>query len=98
MTFKIQLLDYNHPITEESLIDKEWYIYLQESTTLLKSINDIIITGQTTVSSLSSSSVGARAFVSDSNVVASGNFGAIVSGGGTNNVPVYYDGTNWRIG
>lgn len=42
--------------------------------------------------------VGARAFVSDSNVPAAGNFGAVVVGGGANKVPVYSDGTNWRIG
>jgi hypothetical protein len=41
---------------------------------------------------------GARAFVSDSSVVASGNFGAIVAGAGANLVPVFSDGTNWRIG
>ena len=53
-----------------------------------------------TVSALPSSSVadGTRAFVSDSNVAAAGNFGAIVAGSGANIVPVYYDGTNWRIG
>ena len=41
---------------------------------------------------------GARDFVSDSSVAGSGNFGAIVAGGGANAVPVYCDGTNWRIG
>lgn len=39
-----------------------------------------------------------RAFVTDSNVAASSNFGSIVAGGGSNVVPVYSDGTNWRIG
>jgi hypothetical protein len=42
--------------------------------------------------------VGTRTFVNNSTVVASGNFGAIVAGGGANTVPVYSDGTNWRIG
>jgi hypothetical protein len=41
---------------------------------------------------------GQRAFVSDSTATASGNFGAVVTGAGTNKVPVYSDGTNWRIG
>lgn len=41
---------------------------------------------------------GYRCFVSDATVVASGNFGAVVAGGGGNFVPVYSDGTNWRIG
>ena len=41
---------------------------------------------------------GQRAFVSDSTATASGNFGAVVTGTGTNKVPVYSDGTDWRIG
>ena len=53
-----------------------------------------------TVATLAPASIGAGvvAFITDSNVVASGNFGAIVVGGGSNGVPVYSDGTNWRIG
>jgi len=41
---------------------------------------------------------GQRAFVTDANLAASGNFGAVISGGGSNSVPVWSDGTNWRIG
>ena len=41
---------------------------------------------------------GVRMFVTDSSVAGSGNFGAIVSGGGRNTVPVFCDGSNWRIG
>lgn len=41
---------------------------------------------------------GTKAFVSDSTVAGSGNFGAAVAGGGSNPVPVYCDGTTWRIG
>jgi hypothetical protein len=54
-----------------------------------------------TVSTLTAAATagnGARHAVTDSTVAASGNFGAIVAGGGANNVPVYSDGTNWRIG
>jgi hypothetical protein len=43
-------------------------------------------------------SAGARAMINDSTVTASGNFGAIVVGGGTDIVPVFSDGTNWLIG
>lgn len=46
----------------------------------------------------SSGNAGYRCFVSDATVAASGNFGAIVAGTGTNFVPVYSDGTHWRIG
>lgn len=48
--------------------------------------------------SASSLGSGARAMVSNGSVVAAGNFGNVVAGGGANIVPVYSDGTNWRIG
>ncbi|MGH7075945.1 MAG: hypothetical protein ACREFD_17345, partial [Stellaceae bacterium] len=54
----------------------------------------------TTVAALPTGYDGARHFVTDSTVAASGNFGAAVSGGGSYHVPVYYDGgtSAWRIG
>lgn len=39
-----------------------------------------------------------RAFCTDSDTAASGNFGNTFAGGGANYVPCYSDGTNWRIG
>jgi hypothetical protein len=40
-----------------------------------------------------------RALISDGNVVAAGNFGAsVISGGGSVMLPLYSDGTIWRIG
>jgi hypothetical protein len=39
--------------------------------------------------------VGARAFVTDSSV---STFGTTVVGGGAIKVPVYSDGTNWKVG
>jgi len=41
------------------------------------------------------SGAGARAFVSDANATT---FASVVAGGGANTVPVYSDGTNWRVG
>lgn len=41
---------------------------------------------------------GARGFANDANLAAAGNFGAQVSGGAGNSVPVWSDGTNWYIG
>ena len=41
---------------------------------------------------------GAREFITDGNLIAAGNFGQVVSGGGSNAVPLYSDGANWRIG
>jgi len=39
-----------------------------------------------------------RAFVTNSNATLAAGLGNIVAGGGANIVPVYSDGTNWRIG
>lgn len=66
-----------------------------------KSISDVAsmeLTPVTVANLPSSPTEGMRAFVTDSTVSGSGNFGAIVAGGSAGNVPVYYDGTNWRIG
>jgi len=41
---------------------------------------------------------GLRGFISDGNLAAATNFGVQVAGGGSNVVPVYSDGTNWKIG
>jgi hypothetical protein len=41
---------------------------------------------------------GGRAFVNNANLVAVGNFGNQISGGGSNTVPVWSDGSNWYIG
>jgi hypothetical protein len=41
---------------------------------------------------------GARAFINNANLVASGNFGTLVGSGGANVVPVWSDGSNWYIG
>ena len=45
-------------------------------------------------------SQGARAMITDANLVATGNFAAQVFGNGdySNTVPVFSDGTDWRIG
>ena len=48
-----------------------------------------------TLPSAATSGVSARAFVSDANATT---FASTVAGGGANKVPVYSDGTNWKIG
>ena len=48
-----------------------------------------------TVSTLPTANFGYRAFVSDATATT---FGSVVVGGGSNKVPVYADGTNWKIG
>jgi len=41
---------------------------------------------------------GVRLFVNNSNATLAAGIGAVVAGGGANIVPVFNDGTNWRIG
>ena len=45
--------------------------------------------------SAATAGVGSRGFVTDSSV---STFGTTVAGGGSTNVPVYSDGTNWKVG
>jgi len=50
----------------------------------------------TTVANLPAAGTkGNRSFVTDATATT---FGTVVAGGGANNVPIYDDGTNWRIG
>ena len=67
------------------------------STTLTKAFGVITSTVYTvaTLPSASTSGAGARAFVTDA---LAPTFGATVTGGGAVNVPVYSDGTNWKVG
>lgn len=54
------------------------------------------ITGTTTVAGLPGTpSAGQRHMVTDANATT---FHSVVASGGSNVVPVFYDGTNWRIG
>lgn len=48
-----------------------------------------------TLPSAATAGVGARAFVSDATATT---FASTVAGAGANKVPVYSDGTNWKIG
>lgn len=41
---------------------------------------------------------GMHSYVTDSNATLASGHGNVVAGGGSNKVPVYYDGTDWRIG
>ena len=47
------------------------------------------------LTSISSAGVGARSFVTDS---ANNTFGSTVYSGGSNNVPVFCNGTHWLVG
>lgn len=54
-----------------------------------------LLTTTYTVAGLPTGAAGMRAFVTDANATT---FASVVAGGGANGVPVYHDGTNWRIG
>jgi hypothetical protein len=66
----------------------------QFSAVTLSTISTTVYT-VVTLPSAATSGVGARTFVSDATLAV---FASIVVGGGSNKVPVYSDGTNWRIG
>lgn len=66
----------------------------QFSASTLSIISTTVFTVVTLPSPVASG-VGARSFVSDANATT---FASIVAGSGPNKVPVYSDGTNWRIG
>jgi hypothetical protein len=65
----------------------------------LSSNGPIKASGGYTVAGLPAAGVaGRRAYVTDSNTAYTAGIGAIVAAGGANVVPVFDDGTNWRIG
>ena len=70
--------------------------------TLLTQIFGAVSTGIYTVATLPTYTgidrTGYRAFVTNATQTMTAGIGAIVVGGGSNKVPVYFDGTNWRIG
>lgn len=51
-----------------------------------------------TVAQLGSPAAGTRALVTDSTATLAAGLGNVVAGRGCDTVPVYADGTNWRIG
>jgi hypothetical protein len=57
------------------------------------------ITTVTTVGALpTAGTVGRRYFVTDATLTMTLGIGTVVAGTGANKVPVFDDGTNWRIG
>lgn len=71
--------------------------YLQANIGYLQAKN--LVTTATTVGALGSASTkGQRKTVTDANATLTAGIGSIVAAGGANIVPVFADGTNWRIG
>jgi hypothetical protein len=75
-------------------------LYFNQLNNTLNSLIAVVNTSSTvyTVNTLPDAAVaglGTRTFVSDSSVTT---FNANLVGGGTTTVPVYSDGTNWKVG
>ena len=75
-------------------------LYFNQLTNTLTSLVSIVNTSSTvyTVNTLPDAAVvgiGARTFVSDSSVTT---FNTTVVGGGSNTVPVFSNGTTWKVG
>jgi hypothetical protein len=70
-------------------------LYFNQLDALLGQLNDSAPLTVATLPSAATAGVGSRAFVTDSSV---STFGSTVAGGGATKVPVYSDGTNWKVG
>lgn len=89
-------VDANGYFIEETIPTLDTVTDSGSSTTNSISVNTVTTIGYT-VAGLPAGTIGERTYVTDSTVAASGNFGATVVGGGSNTVPVFFDGTNWII-
>jgi hypothetical protein len=92
-------VDYSSSYQDQySKILRLFFNSLQSNLTQLSNTEIIPATTNYLVAALPSASVsgsGARAFVSDA---LTPTFGTTVVGGGAVKVPVYSDGTNWKVG
>jgi hypothetical protein len=70
-------------------------LYFNQLDKLLGQLNANIPVVVADLPSASVAGVGSRAFVTNSSV---STFGSTVAGGGSTKVPVYSDGTNWKVG
>lgn len=70
-------------------------LYFNQLDKILGQLNANVPVTVANLPSAVTSGVGARAFVTDSSV---STFGTTVAGGGSTKVPVYSDGTNWKVG
>ena len=91
--------DYNRAYQDQ--FNNVLRLYFNRLNTLMDQLNSSAIIPPTTIytvatlPSAATSGAGARSFVSDATATT---FASTVAGGGANNVPVYSDGTNWKIG
>jgi hypothetical protein len=95
---KAPLLPYAPVVYDRTYQDTLNNILRQYFTTIDNLASQFCLSGVYTVATLPGASVlgvGARAFVLDSSVTT---FGTTVAGGGSGKVPVYSDGTDWKVG
>ena len=70
-------------------------LYFNQLDKILGQLNANVPVAVADLPSASTAGVGSRAFVTDSSV---STFGTTVAAGGSTKVPVYSDGTNWKVG
>ena len=70
-------------------------LYFNQLSNILGQFNSNVPLTVATLPGASVAGIGSRAFVTDSSV---STFGSTVAGGGSTKVPVYSDGTNWKVG
>jgi hypothetical protein len=70
-------------------------LYFNQLDKILSQLNANVPVTVANLPSAATAGVGSRAFVTDSSV---STFGTTVAGGGSTKVPVYSDGTNWKVG
>ena len=87
-------LNYNHS-TDLMTLSSSGDITLSVGATKKITIQTIYSSAVYTVATLPTGIAGARSFVSDALAPA---FGAAVVGAGAVGVPVYHDGTSWKVG
>jgi hypothetical protein len=95
---KTPLLPYAPVVYDRQYQDTLNNILRQYFATLDNFASQFCLSGVYTVATLPGAGAlgaGARAFVIDSSV---STFGTTVAGGGSTKVPVYSDGTDWKVG
>lgn len=80
-----------------NFVPVQWHDLIAWQRMAANTINDLNARTQYvgTVAELPEGGQGMRAFVTDATATT---FASAVAGGGANKVPVYFDGTAWRVG
>jgi hypothetical protein len=74
------------------------FVDVEASTITLSSYSKVSTVLVANLPAAAVAGAGARAAVSNATQTLTAGIGAVVAGGGANIVPVFCDGTNWRIG